>query len=290
MENQIHISLFPKFFRPFIFSSTRVNFSAFTNETVDEFIDVKDVSLTYDSMSIANSFDTVVDFRGTEFKLSGQLQSSNIMFIKLSSMDFTERWEGEFAPEFIEDITQKAGSGKKLPIFWRMLCNSALKISKTVELEVFLPSDLHMTGTDEKVYLILTLTSEFDRVKYPLQLIKQEVSNEELIDTVKRLYNENLRLKERIEELTVDRSVSSLEQKIAALTDLLDDVQHEKDDEIHQLKRRLRHLQTKEVRSPSKSPRTPSPEKGTVFDRFNRTKKPTMRHKHATTPQSPRRG
>jgi coiled-coil domain-containing protein 61 len=164
--------------------------------------------------------------------------------LSLISQDFTERWYGEFTAEHIEDVTRRSGALKKLPVFWKMVCNAGRRTSHTVSLEVVVPSEILQSLSElseENVYIVLTQTTEFDRVKYPMQLRRADFTPDELIATIRRLFAENLRLKERN---TIPDSVQSLEHRVAKLNQTLVYMQSEKDQEIDRLQKKLLNLQS----------------------------------------------
>jgi len=193
-------------------------------------------------MAFATRVDATIDFHGVPFGLSARLGSDHAITVQIMSMDRTEQWAEDFGSQFIEDVTRKAGSAKKAAVFWTMLCTAALRKSRSVRLEVFRPSDLNLRGSDEKLFLVLTLCSEFDKVKYPLQLTRREFAPAELIDTIRELQRENARLRERLDEALTERSVESLGGRVSELSAMLEDVQRAKDGEIRRLRRRLSRL------------------------------------------------
>ena len=95
----------------------------------------------------------------------------------------------------IEESTHKAGSLKKFDVFAKMLCSSFSKDNESVVVDILTPTDLEMikarkTGSNntsarssaslssfQKRYVILTYSSEFDRVHYPLALPFEDKPN-----------------------------------------------------------------------------------------------------------------
>jgi coiled-coil domain-containing protein 61 len=209
-------------------------------------------------MSIDTQFDTAIQFRREQFRLQGRFMSDDYFSLSLVSRDFTERWFAGFSSDWIEEVTQRTGAFKRLPTFWRMLCNAALGISKAVSVEIIVSADvlesLGSKAVDDRVYVILTQVSEFERIKYPLPLDTKPFENDELISRIRYLHRENERLRELLELNGKDESVDTLEKQASALTARIEEVRTDKDREIASLQGRLSSLQ-------SSAPATPSPRK-----------------------------
>ena len=83
----------------------------------------------------------------------------------------------------IEELTKRAGSPKTLHLLSKILISALKRESGTASVDLLAPSDLEAmrrTGNTNgallprnKKYLILTCTSEFDRVHYPLPLTEE---------------------------------------------------------------------------------------------------------------------
>jgi hypothetical protein len=177
-------------------------------------------------------------------QLQARFVSEDLFSLYLISQDFTERWYGEFTGAHIEDVTRRSGALKNLPVFWKMVCNAGRRRSNTVSLEVAVPSETLQSLSklsEEKVYVILTQTTEFDRVKYPMQLRPADFKPDELVAMIRRLFAENLMLKTRI---TMPDSVQSLGRPVVHLNQTLVQMKSEKDNKIDQLQKKLHSLQS----------------------------------------------
>ena len=232
--------------------------------------------------------EAVLETKGHKFLFSAKLHPDTAITMKVMTIDQTERWTGEFAPSFLEDLTSKAGSLKKAPVFWKMLTTASLKMSKSVRLEVILPEDLDWSGSDEVIGVLLTHSGEFDKIRYHLQLTKQPFTTDELILTARKFAAEIARLKERCSKLQSERSTDVLESRIADLTAMIDSVQQEKQLEVAKLKRKLRKLEARSdadersLRSPSNMSPTGSPNGSPIFDGLNAIGRSRMRLKQET--------
>ena len=116
----------------------------------------------------------------------------------------------------VEEITQKAGSYKKFEVFQKMLFSALDKDSDSVFIDLLTFTDLEIlkarrnnnvstqeisqtphtqisepTKAQLKRYIILTYSSQFDRVHYPLPLNFEEIPNPmSLLKVIKRLRGE----------------------------------------------------------------------------------------------------
>ena len=247
--------------------------------------------LTYGIEMSSMNVETILEARGQKFVFSAKLVPGEAISMKVVSIDQTERWSGDFASSYIEELTSKAGALKKIQVFWKMLTTAAFKMSKSVRLEIIPPGEFELSGSDEIIGVLLTLHGEFDKIRYNLQLAKQPFTNDELVLTARKLFAEITRLKERIGELANERSVDALETQVADLTSMINSVEQEKDSEISRLKRKLRRLQARSeldetsfsrssTMSPI-SPRSPRSPQGSpdYYDRLNMIRRPRMQYK-----------
>ena len=235
-------------------------------------------------MALAPNVESVVDCKGEKFTFSANLIQEEAISMKLVSLDQTERWSGVFGSKLIEDITQKAGAVKRIPIFWKILCSAALNASSSARLDVFFPADLNLRGSDEMVFAVFTVSSEFDKVKYPFRLTQDPFTNDELVITIRKMFSEVSRLKDVLSEVTADSSVESLEYRISALNSMLETVQQEKDSEITKLKRKLKKLQDQSDAEEAVLARSMGMSPGPDYERLNTIRKPRMQYKEAQTP------
>ena len=237
-------------------------------------------------MSLLPNVESIINFKGAKFTFSAKIIRDVAVSMQLISWDQTERWCGEFGAQLIEDVTQKAGALKNIHVFWKILCSAVLKTSSTATIDFFFPTDLNLRGSDEMIYAIFTISSEFDQVKFPFRLTQSPFTNDELIITIRKMYSELTRLKERLSEITADSSIESLEYRISSLNSVLETVQQDKDSEILQLKKRLKQLQDRADAEELLYSRSIAMSPGPDYERLNSIRKPRMQFKEAQTPKA----
>ena len=102
----------------------------------------------------------------------------------------------------VDDITSKAGSARRFPVFLKMLVAALRQQSDTASVDLLGPADLEALRSkrgaapgqsqarlpQNKCYLILSCTGEFEKVHYPLPLtLCEEEEPARLRATIRRL-------------------------------------------------------------------------------------------------------
>eukprot|EP00878_Enallax_costatus_P030873 GHUV01033675.1.p1 GENE.GHUV01033675.1~~GHUV01033675.1.p1 ORF type:complete len:207 (+),score=63.27 GHUV01033675.1:706-1326(+) len=151
-----------------------------------------------------------IDFHGVLYTITISVDGEEVLRIEIEDKDTLDRWRGEFAAKYVEDITSKTGNFKKFTIFVRMLQTAILQQSDSVFVDLLTFQDLELLkskkagGTNgqsapprqlpasNKRYLILTYASEFDRVHYPLPLLPEEHPDPQRLKAVIRQLRQQL--------------------------------------------------------------------------------------------------
>ncbi|XP_033328144.2 centrosomal protein CCDC61 isoform X1 [Megalopta genalis] len=140
----------------------------------------------------------------------------------------SENWQSSYDAAYIENLTHKTGNYKHFDVFVAMLQSGLLKTSESITLDLLTFEDLELlrtrrlerntcsslnNTTNNRRYLILTYTVEFDRIHYPLPLEYCGLPDPIILQaTVKRLQAEIEKLQsigksknllKRIEHLTI---------------------------------------------------------------------------------------
>jgi coiled-coil domain-containing protein 61 len=109
---------------------------------------------------------------------------SSVLLIKVEDELTTECWHGSFTAQYVEELTQKAGNYKQFKVFIDMLTKALTSTTTSLELHWLTSSDLQQLyaqrqstfqlnstpSNNDRRYLIVTYTAEFDRVHFPLPL------------------------------------------------------------------------------------------------------------------------
>ena len=140
-------------------------------------------------------------FHDTSYSITLHSQADRL-YITAEEAESGEVWKGDFSSRFIEDLTGKTGNAKKFSVFEKMLIKGLeggngsvvadlLSAQELDSLRVKRPGKLGALTArvgNNKRYLILTYSVEFDKVHYPLPLIYEEREDpKHLKDTVIRL-------------------------------------------------------------------------------------------------------
>ncbi|KAJ3185961.1 Coiled-coil domain-containing protein 61 [Gaertneriomyces sp. JEL0708] len=127
----------------------------------------------------------MVNFKGRQCQLSisGSVDAGpgdcGVLTVQLEDVENGYKWAGAFSAAGIEEITTKTGNFKRFTVFVEMLLSSFSKSSQTVHLDFLTIDDLRSmandhaqksSGSNQKVYLVLTYAVAFDRVHYPLPM------------------------------------------------------------------------------------------------------------------------
>ena len=105
-------------------------------------------------------------------------------------------WSGEFPSQYIEEITRRAGNFKTFAVFVKLLVYSLSQTNEKINFDLLSATDLELLRTrkglqkpssanttnstnndsdsvasNRKKYVIITYSTEFDRVHFPLPLL-----------------------------------------------------------------------------------------------------------------------
>ncbi|KAK5648605.1 hypothetical protein RI129_003497 [Pyrocoelia pectoralis] len=163
-----------------------------------------------------------------------KLNSANCLEIVLTDKQTGEEWECSYDIAYIENLTRKTGNFKQFEIFTTMLKSGLLKTSECISLDLLTLEDLesmkvrkvksssriNTNGNNNRRYLIVTYSVEFDKIKYPITLEYCGLPDPAILQaTVKKL---ETKLKKTEEELSTKhngrRYIKSLERRIDELT------------------------------------------------------------------------
>ncbi|KAH0788783.1 hypothetical protein GPJ56_007465 [Histomonas meleagridis] len=194
--------------------------------------------------------------RGTNYKVRITVRQADVFNVLLLDEDIPDRWSGDFTGSFIEEMTRATGSFKRVSVFWKMLQVAISGTSEEVSLNILSQQDIlalqkksqlsssSLKPTDDKKYLVITQSTQFDSVKYPLMLVRKPYTNDELCAIIRGLKSENRRLLTRITQPPKQKDeIHSLEMQIYEINNTLKKVTEEKDAIINSLRRKISILE-----------------------------------------------
>ncbi|XP_078035461.1 centrosomal protein CCDC61 isoform X2 [Augochlora pura] len=184
-------------------------------------------------MNVGPSLVTTYAFRGgkeyvIKIKVTAFKEYQKNLELTITDKYTNENWQSSYDAAYIENLTHKTGNYKHFDVFIAMLQSGLLKTSESITLDLLTFEDLELlrtrrlerntcsslnNATNNRRYLILTYTVEFDRIHYPLPLEYCGLPDPIILQaTVKRLQAEIEKLQstgankyhqKRIEHLTI---------------------------------------------------------------------------------------
>ena len=104
----------------------------------------------------------------------------NSFTLNLFHVPTFDTFSGHFTTAYISQLTQKTGSMKDFRTFLNMLKSALAQKSKSVKIEFLTTEEIQAlkrgggaqipAGPAQKCYILLTYSSEFDQVRYPIPL------------------------------------------------------------------------------------------------------------------------
>lgn len=173
-------------------------------------------------MNTHNNLVTTYSFRGKEYlvNLSSMKNLSGSIEIKVTDKKTLEEWQGSYEASYIESLTQKTGNYKRFDTFISMFKSALLKTSQCVTLDLLTFDDLEMLRSrrthsriyssqnssqilgppsNNRRYLIVTYTVEFDRIHYPLAMEYSGPPDPRVLqETIQRLEKQVLDLQNQL--------------------------------------------------------------------------------------------
>ena len=207
-----------------------------------------------------SEFNVVIPCYRTKYRVAGHVTSQDSFTIIAINESYTQRWAGTFSANFIDAMTQKAGCGKRISVFWRMLVAAANGESQTARIEIATEEEMQRRGaadasdSDGRVYILLTQRSEYDCFKYPLPLKVTRFTYEEYAQTIEMLYEDNRRLKRELAKSDGGARIEELEQKLGDSDRELENVRKKKDTQIAKLQKKVRRLKAKLAKTEQPKP------------------------------------
>jgi coiled-coil domain-containing protein 61 len=201
--------------------------------------------------TVDDEFDAILAGIGHKYRFTAKLSGSDLFAVQIVNEDFTQRWSGTYSANYVDDMTQKAGCTKKLSVFWRMMRDS-IGESSMLSLEVLTSQEIQnlshfklIPEPDDRLFVLLTQKSEYDCFRFPLPLKSVPYSSEELVATIRLLYQDNRDMKRAFAAADCMGPVLAIEKKCEKLQELVKEVQKQKDMKICALKKKVKMLKAK---------------------------------------------
>ncbi|XP_076547475.1 centrosomal protein CCDC61 isoform X6 [Osmia lignaria lignaria] len=163
-----------------------------------------------------------------KIKVSSLKECQRNLELAVTDKYTAENWQSSYDAAYIENLSHKTGNYKHFDVFVAMLQSGLLKTSESITLDLLTFEDLELlrarrfernscsslgNASNNRRYLILTYTVEFDRIHYPLPLEYCGLPDPVVLqNTIRRLQAEierlqsvgsNRNLQKRIEQLTI---------------------------------------------------------------------------------------
>ncbi|CAD5122909.1 DgyrCDS11309 [Dimorphilus gyrociliatus] len=167
-----------------------------------------------------------LDIRGTEYSVGSSIDD-DCLHLVVEDVVTNDVWKASFNTNIIEEITRRTGNFKQFSVFCSMLTSAIEGSSDSVDIDIMTYEDLeHLRKrskgkngpgpkqSQNKRYLILIYTAEFDRIHYPLQLQHEGKSeNKNVHKTISKLREDIITLQKRCKILQTRNS--QLEDEIS---------------------------------------------------------------------------
>ena len=193
--------------------------------------------------------DTIVSAESGSYRVAGKLVDSDTLSIRIINENYTERWASNYSANYISDVTQKAGSFKSISEFWKMIVGAVNDGSEYLTMNILTEDDMRGlsqsgigTGSDNKLYLLLTASLDGRRFRFPLPVRSAPFTYEEYADTIRLLYEDNRVMQSLTIQADCTQTILSLERKIKKFSVMMNQLREEKDGTIYALKRKIKRL------------------------------------------------
>lgn len=188
--------------------------------------------------------------RSGKYKMTVSVNPPDAFSVNLIDEEKYDRWMADFNVLFIENMTRKVGSNKKFSTFWKMLQVAISGTSEEVTFDILQAEDIITMRSkdrtlkttdikDNRRYLIITQTTQFDRVHYPLPLSLEPFSNEELKKIILKLSKENQKLAKQVTTSSQQDIIHSLETQLFQINQTMANMQRKNDLEVSELRKQL---------------------------------------------------
>ncbi|CAK8679807.1 unnamed protein product [Clavelina lepadiformis] len=188
-------------------------------------------------------------FRGIEYVVTFRTLKSNLcLTIEVEDKVTGDQWKGNFESGYIEELTHKTGNFKQFDVFISMLESALNKTTDSVALDLLTFADLELLRNrkalsggqrvgskprqttrqqENKRYLILVYSVEFDRIHYPLPLpYVGKPDPAHLQNLVRQLNDEITKLKSGRNNISHDKGFQRLKEDYETVLQEKNELEH----------------------------------------------------------------
>jgi hypothetical protein len=142
----------------------------------------------------------------THYSLRLTIRPASAFSILLINDDIPERWEATFSASEIRALTTRAGLTKAYATFAQMIQLAIAEQSAELSFDIISPLDVGVDPApddpDDRRYLVIVQTTQFDSISYPLPLARRPFSTDELRLIIRQYREDNRALREELERVS----------------------------------------------------------------------------------------
>lgn len=194
--------------------------------------------------------EAVFNIRDHNYKFAIETRTSKSFIVELLDEDTWERWSSEINTQILKEMSKKVGTEKRISVFWRMMQTAIEGTSNEISFDVLSTADVNSLKTklnpnhksttkEDKRYIILTQTTEFEKISFPLSLNQNPLTSSEYGEIIKNLRHENAQLRSQ----TGQEQIQFLQAELNELNQAYVMLENEKNAEINELKTIIQRLQ-----------------------------------------------
>jgi hypothetical protein len=145
------------------------------------------------------------------YSLRLTIRPASAFSMLLINDDVPERWETTFSAAEIRELTTRAGLTKPYATFTQMIRLAIAEQSRELSFDVISPLDVGVDPApgdpDDRRYLVIVQTTQFDSISYALPLARRPFTTQELKLIVRQYREDNRALREELERLSRDSTI-----------------------------------------------------------------------------------
>jgi hypothetical protein len=167
-------------------------------------------------LMLDENLDVTFDRHGTHYSMRISLMPASTFSVILVNDNLPDRWEGQFTSSFVNEMTAKVGRAKRFDIFVKMLHLAATGSSPELSFDILTAAEIStdLDPDENKLYLVLTHMTQFDEIRYPLILLNQPFTTDELKLMIRQYRQDNLALRRELQQTQGHQQMDSIEAQL----------------------------------------------------------------------------